>query len=120
MTGMRKLSLHIALLCSVFVASLVDGRQPCNSKTIVDLGYSRYEGTALSSGVTQWLGMRFAAPPVGDLRWKAPENPRHEKGIQKADKVSNGDRNLTQVWSIDLTVFTIYIPHILSIRPRLM
>lgn len=91
MTVMRKLSLYIALLCIVFADNLVDGRRPCNSKTVVDLGYSRYEGTALASGVTQWLGMRFAAPPVGDLRWRAPENPHHEKGIQKADKVSNCD-----------------------------
>jgi len=23
--------------------------------------------------VNQWLGMRFAAPPIGDLRWRAPQ-----------------------------------------------
>jgi len=27
---------------------------------IVDLSYSKYEGTALPGGVTQWLGIRYA------------------------------------------------------------
>ena len=40
----------------------------------VDLGYSKYEGYT-AEGVNQWLGMRFAAPPVGDLRWRAPQPP---------------------------------------------
>ncbi|KAK4555725.1 hypothetical protein LTR86_006945 [Recurvomyces mirabilis] len=41
---------------------------------LVDLGYSQYEGYS-AQGVNQWLGMRFAAPPVGDLRWRAPQSP---------------------------------------------
>lgn len=27
---------------------------------IVDLSYSKYEGTALPNGVSQWLGIRYA------------------------------------------------------------
>jgi hypothetical protein len=27
---------------------------------IVDLSYSKYEGTALANGVSQWLGIRYA------------------------------------------------------------
>lgn len=27
---------------------------------IVDLNYSKYEGTALPGGVSQWLGIRYA------------------------------------------------------------
>ncbi|KAI7583739.1 hypothetical protein D0869_10768 [Hortaea werneckii] len=42
--------------------------------TVVDLGYSKYEGLRLEPAfVNQWLGMRFAAPPTGDLRWRAPQ-----------------------------------------------
>ncbi|KAJ5951812.1 Carboxylesterase type B [Penicillium vulpinum] len=54
------------------------------ASTVVDLGYASYEGRTLSSGVTQWLGMRFAAPPVGDLRFAAPQDPLSVKGIQQA------------------------------------
>ncbi|KFX85802.1 hypothetical protein V490_09398 [Pseudogymnoascus sp. VKM F-3557] len=51
---------------------------------IVDLGYSQYEGTTLSSKVNQYLGLRFAAPPVGNLRFRAPQDPVATTGIQEA------------------------------------
>lgn len=54
---------------------------------IVDLGYARYQGAALT-GVHQFLGMRYAEPPVGDLRWRAPRDPSPIPGIQRADTVS--------------------------------
>lgn len=41
---------------------------------IVDLGYSRYQGVSYD-GVDEFLGMRYAKPPVEDLRWRAPEDP---------------------------------------------
>lgn len=57
-----------------------------SASTVVDLGYAKYEGYAYS-GVTQWLGMRFAAPPVGDLRFAAPQDPLSVEGTQQATKV---------------------------------
>ncbi|KAK3335830.1 Alpha/Beta hydrolase protein [Cercophora scortea] len=41
----------------------------------VNLTYSQYIGQPLINGVTQWLGIRYAAPPVGNLRFKPPQNP---------------------------------------------
>lgn len=41
----------------------------------VDLGYTQYQGAMLPSGINQWLGMRYAAPPLGELRFKAPQDP---------------------------------------------
>ena len=55
---------------------------------VVDLGYSTYEGTRLEGGVDEYLGMRFAAPPLGDLRFRAPANPQHTTGTQDATAVS--------------------------------
>ncbi|KAM3445932.1 hypothetical protein NHJ13734_000109 [Beauveria thailandica] len=60
--------------------------------SIVTLPYAKYNGLVLSNGVTQWLGMRYAAPPIGDRRFRPPEEPLSETGIQEA-KV-HGDRCL--------------------------
>lgn len=55
-------------------------------KPVVDLGYSKFQGTLLDNGITQWLGMPFAAPPVGDLRWRAPRDPAKKTGVVDASK----------------------------------
>ena len=39
-----------------------------------------------SSGITIYRGIPFAAPPVGDLRWKEPQPLPEWKGVLKADK----------------------------------
>ena len=36
--------------------------------------------------VRAWLGLPYAAPPTGDLRWKAPEPPAKWKGTRDATK----------------------------------
>lgn len=60
----------------------------CSRKyPVVDLGYAQYQGTVFPGGIKQFLGMRYAAPPVGDLRFAAPRDPKLEKSIIKANKV---------------------------------
>ena len=54
----------------------------------VDLGYSKYEGRVLSNGITQWLGMRYAAAPIGELRFMPPQDPPHEPEVLPAKEVS--------------------------------
>lgn len=56
--------------------------------TIVDLGYSKYNGKAFKDGTSQWLGVRYAAAPIGQLRFAATRNPRPTKQVQPAVKVS--------------------------------
>ena len=40
-------------------------------------------------GVKKYLGIPFAQPPVGQLRWKAPQPPQHWEGILQAIKFAN-------------------------------
>lgn len=59
----------------------------CAQAPVVDLGYSSYEGSSFPNGVSQFLGMRYAAAPVGDLRFEAPQDPPFKREIQKANRV---------------------------------
>jgi para-nitrobenzyl esterase len=38
-----------------------------------------------SGDVTAYKGIPFAAPPIGNLRWKAPQPAAHWDGVQKCD-----------------------------------
>src|SRR5579864_3432542 len=40
------------------------------------------------SDVRIFKGIPYAAPPVGDLRWRAPKAPEHWDGVRMADKFS--------------------------------
>ena len=42
------------------------------------------EGVREASGVASYKGIPFAAPPVGPLRWKAPQPAKHWRGVRKA------------------------------------
>ncbi|MGA9847100.1 MAG: carboxylesterase family protein, partial [Roseiarcus sp.] len=43
-------------------------------------------GTLLDSGVRAYFGVPFAAPPVGDLRWREPQPVAPWKGVYHADR----------------------------------
>uniref|UniRef100_A0A8H7TVS9 Carboxylic ester hydrolase n=1 Tax=Bionectria ochroleuca TaxID=29856 RepID=A0A8H7TVS9_BIOOC len=51
---------------------------------IVDLSYRQYRGQELQNGLTQWLGIQYAAPPIGDLRFRPPQDPPVVQGVQDA------------------------------------
>ena len=41
-----------------------------------------------NNGVWEWLGIPFAKPPVGEVRWKAPQKPDNSSDIKVCDKFS--------------------------------
>ncbi|KAE9408460.1 alpha/beta-hydrolase [Gymnopus androsaceus JB14] len=62
------------------------------SAPIIDLGYAQYQGVYDSvNNVTSYLGVRYAAPPIGDLRWRAPQSPANNSsaGVQQANTQPN-------------------------------
>ena len=65
-----------------FVVSLVSALD-----TVVDLDYAKYRGQSPSNGTVEWLGIQYAAPPVGNLRFAAPQDPEKKDGTQSANQV---------------------------------
>src|SRR4051794_39729004 len=47
------------------------------------------QGTA-EDGLMVYKGIPFAAPPVGELRWKAPQPASKWDGVRMADKFASG------------------------------
>ncbi|KAG9685882.1 alpha/beta-hydrolase, partial [Aureobasidium melanogenum] len=73
-----------SLFAGLVGVSTVGAVQP-----LVDVCYSKYEGVSLANGVTQWLGVRYAAPPVGNLRFAAPADPIENKTTILANQFGN-------------------------------
>jgi acetylcholinesterase len=59
-----------------------------SGQLIADLGYSIYQSITLGSSGNQYLGMRYAAPPLGNSRFRAPEEPLTSASLQNATTVS--------------------------------
>ncbi|KDR78758.1 hypothetical protein GALMADRAFT_137768 [Galerina marginata CBS 339.88] len=58
--------------------------------SIVDLGYAKYQGTPIHDEInnasrTQFLGIRYASPPTGSARFRAPGFPASTPGVQLAN-----------------------------------
>lgn len=61
-----------------------------NGQPVVDLEYAKYQGVRLEGGVDEFLGMRYASPPIGDLRFRAPRVPPANQTLQSATEVIFG------------------------------
>ncbi|KAG1888833.1 Alpha/Beta hydrolase protein [Suillus subluteus] len=60
------------------------------STPIVNLAYAQYQGSVdTATNITSFLGIRYAAPPVGDLRWAAPQPPLAVSEVQQATTQPN-------------------------------
>ncbi|KXJ90658.1 Alpha/Beta hydrolase protein [Microdochium bolleyi] len=72
---------------TAWLAALIVPRVACRATAgsrlpLVDLGYARYQGLHdVSSGLNVWKGIRYAAPPIGQLRWQKPQPPLDESAI---------------------------------------
>src|SRR5579863_3027449 len=72
-----KITLAILTLAGTALAA------PIGDTVSVDSG--QVSGVPASGTVRIFKGIPFAAPPVGNLRWKAPQPVAHWDGVRKAD-----------------------------------
>lgn len=55
-----------------------------NAPPVVSTQYGDVQGTQ-SSGIRMFRGIPFAQPPVGDLRWRAPQPVENWSGVRSAE-----------------------------------
>lgn len=75
----------LTILAALFMAAPVLAQNP-----EVTISNGTLEGTYNpETKVASYKGIPYALPPVGDLRWKAPQPPANWSGIRKADHFSH-------------------------------
>jgi para-nitrobenzyl esterase len=78
---MKKISLTLFM-----AACLLTAANAQNKTTLAKTVNGTVEGLVDSAGVRNFKGIPFAQPPVGDLRWKAPQPVINWQGVRKAYK----------------------------------
>jgi para-nitrobenzyl esterase len=72
-------------LIAIASAALFFGVAPKTPDATVRIDSGVIAGVADPSGVMAYLGIPFAAPPVGPLRWRPPQPVAHWEGVRQAD-----------------------------------
>jgi para-nitrobenzyl esterase len=78
---------HIQISCTLVIAAMAIGfSTPARANPLkVKIEQGKIQGKFINDGkVRAFLGIPYAAPPVGDLRWKAPQPPAAWKGARDA------------------------------------
>ena len=110
MTMIRSISRVKFAACSVAVlALLAGGSASAGAQTVLDPdapvmvtgGALRGAVSAGNADILAFKGIPFAAPPVGDLRWRPPEPVVGWEGVRDASEsgaicIQNGGQNVTQ------------------------
>ncbi|TDL29079.1 alpha/beta-hydrolase [Rickenella mellea] len=75
-------------VCVLIGASLATVNA-ATSSPVVNLGYAQYQGALnTTTNVTTFMGIRYASPPTGTLRFQAPQAPATVSGVQIANVIA--------------------------------
>jgi para-nitrobenzyl esterase len=83
--SMKKLLLLLPLTALLVFPARAQKADTPTSPLQVKTANGTLEGVS-QSGIRIFKGVPFAAPPVGDLRWKEPQPVKNWQGVRKADK----------------------------------
>lgn len=83
MHAFRRLSVVCLLLIPLLCAAQTTYKP--SPKARVTIAQGKLEGVEPSPGIFAWLGIPYAQPPVGSLRWRAPQPPKPWEGTFVAD-----------------------------------
>jgi para-nitrobenzyl esterase len=77
---------------------------PTPNAPVVKVAQGEVQGSA-AEGIAVFKGLPFAAPPIGDLRWRAPQRPANWTGVRAATAFSS-----TCAQAEDCLYLNIYAP----------
>src|SRR5690348_10112319 len=75
----------ISLFFVMLISPVLFAQPNSNNAPLVKTLNGTLEGIN-ASGIAEFKGIPFAAPPIGDLRWSEPQPVKHWNGVRKADK----------------------------------
>lgn len=85
---MKKVILWFLVLCLYSACNMAEENKWIPGQTTIETG--RIEGLVDSSaGITRYLGIPYAQPPVGALRWRAPQAASPWEGIKATKTFGN-------------------------------
>jgi para-nitrobenzyl esterase len=74
---------------AIYAEGLKPGAGSWQNSTTVLTSYGRIRGETAVRNTLVWRGIPYASPPVGDLRWRAPVQPKAWSGILEADRFAS-------------------------------
>ena len=83
------MQINLHPICALAIAGLALGlSSPIHADSLtVKTAQGKAQGKTINEGkVKAFLGLPYAAPPVGDLRWRAPQPPAKWQGVRDATK----------------------------------
>ncbi|MBN1662126.1 MAG: carboxylesterase family protein [Deltaproteobacteria bacterium] len=72
------------------LAALEHFTRSTSERIVVNTAYGKLRGYSATEGTWQFLGVPYAKPPLGDLRWRPPQEPAAWTGTR--DAVAWGDQ----------------------------
>ena len=75
----------LLLIACVGLTTVAFAQTAATTSPRVQLASGSLEGVQETGGLRSFKGIPFAAPPVGDLRWREPPPVKNWSGVQKAD-----------------------------------
>src|SRR2546426_1611004 len=88
-TKQRKLFNALWLLAATLISSAsaqeANKRKPEQASAVVKVDSGQLQGVE-ADGVISFKGIPFAAPPVGELRWRPPQPTPRWTGVRQAGK----------------------------------
>lgn len=87
---MKRLFVSLAVLCVGIAGAPAQAQSTASLGQDVQIEYGALRGSSRNTqGVLAFKGIPFAAPPVGSLRWQAPQPATPWSGVREATHVGN-------------------------------